>query len=513
MMASGPLTARTETEIVPKIERVILYPDSALILRNGKVSLQKGDNTIRIPALPSQMMENSLQVRLGKELRITGVNVRQTHLLRRSDEAIVRLRARLEETEGLIRARTGEAAAISNAADFLKRLSPFPQNHRPSAGEIESHTRFLEKSLSEHYAKSAALEARLKELRDEKARLEKELSRLETPQPVKIIEVNVWSPDTLKNQPLELSYLTPNARWTPLYTLRADTASGEIEWNGYVSITQSSGEEWRETPIEISTARPLGSQAPAPLEGWYLDVYRPAPPVRAKALAFEAAAPYADGGFAPPAPSLREETTSFSVRLPSAQTVPSDGEPHRFFIASAISRGDFRYRAVPGVSPHAYMSAETANPFPFALLPGEMTLILDGRVVGSHTAPETLYPQEAEELSFGIDEGIRIERKQTKKYTKEKGILSPETEVEYGYTHEITNTKNQTVRLRVEDHFPRSRNEQIRVRLDEPKKGEAEISENGVVTWNLELPPHAKRTLPLRFGVTYPAGIRVEGLD
>lgn len=518
---STSLMALTEINSVPKIEKVTVYTENALIQRSGKISLKKGENLLRISGLASQMIDESLQVRPfdPASAKITDVNVRQTYLHKHSGESLDKLRTRLVGTETLIQGCNSEIAALGNSLDFMKRQSPFPDNQRVSSSDLEAHAKFLEKSTAEYYGRIAKLETRLKELRDEKGRLEKELARLETPEAVRSVEITLWARNDLKEQEIELSYLTRNARWESLYTLRADSMSGNIEWDSFISITQSSGEEWKNARIEISTAQPFTAEAPEPLEGWYLDVYRPVPRSAAKSLAFEAdvvrsytreeqgsPAPYAP-------PTIQEETTSFSILLPAPQTVPSDNAPHKFFVASASAKSDFHYRSVPKRSLGAYLSTEAANPFTFPLFPGEMTLLLDGRVVGSYAPSETLYPDDKTLLSFGIDEGIKIERKQTKKFAKEKGLISPETEVSYDYTHTITNMKNKSIRLSVEDHFPISQNEQIRVRIDAPKAGEADVSEEGIITWDIELKPQAKKIFPLRFTVTYPKEVTVEGLE
>lgn len=515
-----PLFAVLETAVSTKIEKVTVYTENALIQRNGKTALKKGENRLIIIGLSSQMMDESLQVRFSdpSSVKITDVNIRQTYLQKQSGESLEKLRARLNETDTLIQNGNGEIAAVTGSIDFLKRISPFSQNQKASDADLEAHAKFLEKSLIDQYGRLAKFETRVKTLREEKARLEKELARLLTPEPSRSIEITLWSQNDLKEQEFDLSYLTRNARWENLYTLRADSVKGDIEWESFVSITQSSGEEWKNAQIEISTAQPFTAQAPDPLEGWTIDIYRPTLRSAAKSLAFEADVmrSYAqeDKGFPPyEKPSIHEETTSFTFRLPTLQTVPSDNTPHKFFIAAASSKGDFRYRAVPKVAPFAYLSTEVTSPFPFPLIAGKMTLLLDGRIVGSYTPSQTLHPEEKILLSFGIDEEIKVERKQTKKYSQEKGLISPKTEVMYDYTHEITNTKNKTVRINIEDQFPISQNEQIHVRFDAPQSGEADISEKGIVIWNIELKPHAKKTLPLRFTVTYPKEVMVEGLE
>lgn len=505
-------------EVSPKIVHVTVFTTNAMVKKEGSVSLKKGTHTLSIPGLTPAMINDSLQVKIegGNVVKISDVKVEQTYLQKAAHEKVDKLQAKLDQTTALIKTKSDEIAVINGTGEFLKKISPFPQNQKVSPSELESHTEFLEKTLTETYNRIANIEVQIKDLQKEKALVEKELNALKTPDQTKTVLIALTSSADLKDQKLEISYMVNNVHWTPLYIVSADSSSGKVEWSNFISLAQASGEEWSDASIEISTAKPFSANAPDPLDGWYIDIYRPLPQTYAKSAYDQletmerrsSIASMAPESYA--APLIQQESASFSFILPGKNTVPSDNQPHKVFIASGVKEAKFYYRAVPRLSSFAYLTAILENPFSFPLLAGEMTLLLDGRVVGVRNTSKTLFPEEEVQLSFGADESIKIEYNQKKKYAK---TASKETHVSYSYTHEITNGKNRPIQLSVEDHFPVSRHEQIKVILNTPQKEVAKLSEEGIITWDLTLNPREKRVLPMQFTVTYPKKIEVNGLE
>ncbi len=521
-LSVSELSASTAMVVMnPKITRVTVFANNALLNKEGKVSLKKGGNSIIIPDLTPNLIDNSLQVKIAgaSTIKISDVKVEQTYLQKLQHENIEKLQSKLDQTSALLKTEMDEIAIVTSSNDFLKRTTPFSQNQKVLPSEIETYTKFFEKTLAENYNRIAKIEVHTKELQKEKTLLEKELDTYKTPEQSKSIHIELFSTADLKDQKVEISYMVNNAHWNPLYIIRADSVSGKIEWSNFASISQSSGEDWTNASIEISTAKPFSAKAPDPLKGWYIDIYHSSQRTYSKSAyaQFEmmdrapvAASIPSDTYMAP---DIQQESTSFSFILPGKNTIPSDNQPHKVFISSAEKEANFHYRATPSVSSFAYMTADLDNPFSFPLLAGEMTLLLDGRVVGINNISKTIFPEEKVQLSLGADESIKIEYNQQKKYSKEDRFISNDTHVQYSYTHEITNGKNKPIQITVEDHFPVSRNEQIKVVLDAPQKEDAKVSEDGIITWDVALNAHEKKILPMQFTVSYPKKIEIEGLD
>lgn len=514
------LSASTEMIVAnPKITRVTVFTNNAMIRKEGKVFLKKGENMITIPDLTPNLIDNSVQVKISgtSTIKISDVKIKQTYLQKLQHDNIEKLQSKLDQIAALIKSDIDEVSTVMSSNDFLKRTIPFSQNQKVLPSEIEAHTKFLEKTLSENYSRIAKIDAHSKELQKEKSLIEKELNTFKAPEESKSVQIELFSSADLKDQKVEISYIVNNAHWNPLYIVHVDSNSGKVEWSNFASISQSSGEDWTEASIEISTAKPFSAKAPDPLERWYIDIYHPSPRSYSKS-AFEqlkmmdqpVALSVMPESYSTPV--TQQESTSFSFILPGKNTIPSDNQPHKVFISSAEKEVNFHYRTVPRVSSFAYLTADLESPFSFPLLVGEITLLLDGSVVGIHNTSKTIFPKEEIQLSLGADESIKIEYKQ-QKYSKQSRFISNDIHVQYSNTYEITNGKNKAIRINVEDHIPVSRNEQIKVVLDTPQKEAAQISEDGIIIWDVELSAQEKKILPMQFTVTYPKEIQIEGLE
>ena len=75
--------------------------------------------------------------------------------------------------------------------------------------------------------------------------------------------------------PVDLSYYTPNAGWTALYDIRVNSKTNKVKMVYKASLTQTTGVDWKNTKLTLSTGTPnFGVTAPI-LTPWYLQLYVP----------------------------------------------------------------------------------------------------------------------------------------------------------------------------------------------------------------------------------------------
>ncbi|MBI1810963.1 MAG: mucoidy inhibitor MuiA family protein, partial [Nitrospirae bacterium] len=124
-----------------------------------------------------------------------------------------------------------------------------------------------------------------------------------------------------------------------------------------------------------------------------------------------------------------------------------------------------------------------------------------------------ILPDEDMSLSLGIDEGIKIEKKLLKKFTEYSGVFSKDTQINYEYAIDIVSSKDKEIGINIRDNFPVSKNEQIKIALESPKKEDAKISDEGIISWELRLKPNEKKTLKIKFRVEHPKDLKITGLE
>ncbi|MBF0328889.1 MAG: mucoidy inhibitor MuiA family protein [Nitrospirae bacterium] len=523
IISPNALVFSAEVESAPKIRSIVLYPDSALIKKESAVAVKKGENIISISGLTTNLTDGSVQVTIKEKgsVKISDVRVEKTYLQKTVNDKIENLQVKLDSINDLINTNSNEILAIKSSIEFLKKIVPFPQSQKVTQSEVETHAKFIEKSSSSNYERVAKLENNIKKLNEEKKTVENELKSLRSSRDEsKTIRIKLLSQaDNEIN--LGVSYIVTKAGWSPHYDVRADSASGKVDIVCYATITQGTGEDWKNADIEISTARPIYGPAPE-LSAWYVDIYKPRTPIYKSKRSMEDAdmqmmSMEKASAMAPAPlfeePKIKTEATSLSFILPGKINIPSDNQPHRILIASASKEAKLEYYAVPKLSRYAYLRADMKNPFPFPIVSGQMSMFLDERFVNTIVVDEQILPDGEMNLALGIDEGIKLERKLLKKFTQYSGVISKGAQVGYEYTIDIASAKDKEIGINIRDNFPVSKNEQIKVFLDSPKKEETKLSDDGIISWDLKLSPNDKKTLKIKFRVEYAKSLRITGLE
>jgi uncharacterized protein (TIGR02231 family) len=510
-------------EMTPEssIRSIVVYPDRAMIRRSAAITLSKGENVVKLSGITPNLINESVEVSvIGAN--ILEVKTEKTFLAKIHQEKMNVLEERLETLNGLLKARSNEAAVIQNTVEFLKRVNPFGRNEKISSLEIEHHVNFIEKSLAENYKELATIEDKTRKLSEEKRAVEEEMKHLRSSRTEsKNILISLRSDRDFSGD-LVCSYIVTGVSWKPLYDVRVDTQTSRVELGNFAVLKQSTEEDWKGVSVEISTARPSVSGNPPELSPWYVDVYKPTPALsriyeeglrKRDGLESKAMAERDFENEPPPLPKLQTEATSFTFVIPGKVDVPADNQPHRLLLASASKDGKLTYSAFPSVSKYAFLKTDVKNPFSFPLLPGGINLFADGKFVSTASLQKTILAEEPMGISLGIDESIKIERKPQKNFSEIVGTFTRETRENYETLTEVINGKAKEITIDVKDNCPVSKNEKIKVTLKTPAKEEATISEDGMITWTLRLAPGEKKQLRTRFTVTYPLDVKITGLD
>ena len=69
---------------------------------------------------------------------------------------------------------------------------------------------------------------------------------------------------------INLSYLVQYAQWTPEYVLRFNKSDQTIDLSYKALVGQTTGEDWKDVPVTLSTARPHLGAAPPKLTPSYI---------------------------------------------------------------------------------------------------------------------------------------------------------------------------------------------------------------------------------------------------
>jgi uncharacterized protein (TIGR02231 family) len=311
------------------------------------------------------------------------------------------------------------------------------------------------------------------------------------------------------------------AAWKPLYDVRLGGEALAVTY--LASVTQTSGEDWLGTDLTLSTARPMeGAEIPE-LDPWYIDarVPQPIPPPSPKAAgAFPggpmrmamAAAPMAEA--APTATMMAEvESSGAAVTYHIARPVniPSDGAPHRTTVTVLDLKAALDYVTAPKLAEQAYLRAKTKNTSPYLLLPGAANVFHENDLVGA-TVFETIAPNQEFEVHLGADDRIKVERELVER-TVDKTLIGNTRRLFFNYKITLTNLLTTPARVTVLDQIPKSRNEELKVKLRDANPRPTEQDDMNILKWELELKPQEKREITFGFAIEHPREMRLIGIS
>ncbi len=539
--------ALTAAPVDSTISAITVYTDRAVVTRTATVELGGGQSELIFANLPESLLDQSVQVsgRGTAQATILDVAARRTFVDFTPNARAKEIEDQLRALRNDDRRLADEVAVLGSQRDsineFMKNaVAATKDAGRPKLEDVRATLEFGQKQLLEIAQANQKLDQQREELSNKIAALEQQLNELRGTggKGFKTVVVRV-SAAQAGNLELALSYTVGNARWTPSYDARVLSGERAVSLSYFGVVRQTTGEDWKNVALTLSTARPsLGGAAPT-LTAWNLDVWvnRPMPvaaaaPMREEAYAgklaqaararevnLQAFTTNVAADMAAPPPevemagaSIESGATSASFKIATASTIPSDGSAQKVPIAAAKLAANPEYLTVPKRQQTAFLTTKVVNSTDFPLLAGAMNVFLDGTFVATSNL-RTVMAGEKFDLALGADEGISVKHKRVNKFTEDTGLTNSGKRITYEYLLTIQNNKKTAERVIVVDQLPLSRNEKIVIKQLAPDAREVKPTDEGSLKWTLDLKPGEKREITVKFTVEHPNDVTVTGLE
>ncbi|MFA5038232.1 MAG: mucoidy inhibitor MuiA family protein [Candidatus Omnitrophota bacterium] len=527
-----------------KISSVVVYSGSALITRSGTVDLPAGSHQVVFSDIIPEIDENSLKVsgQGSAGTKILGAGVRREFLQEASGERARELEARILSVRDELRTVRDAKNVAAHKRQLLDSLLSFSRGQMPEdmvtkmpqAKELNELLGFLDISFKDYYGALAALDVKERELNRKLEVLQREWNQVAgSPRMKRSIVVEV---ETASSGPvvLQASYLVSAATWTPVYEARASFEKSQVELIGFGVVRQTTGEDWKDVEMTLSTAKPSVSGRMPELSSWILKPYeQPVTSTRRMKFAGQGRGLDAEPPMALEMKSelsedklqeavvdtaaVQEKGISVIYKISRKVTIKSDGSQERLGVLSQNLPAKFKYSAFPKASVFAYLKASVTNDKNLQLLPGRMNVFLEGDFVGVSSL-SAIAPGEEFDLSLGIDENVKIKKEEISRKIDDillGSIPSPDRKVTIVFKVTAENYKGKEILFELFDAMPVSQDERIRSRVErlspDPKDKDYK-DKKGVWRWEFSLAPSAKKEISYTVVIEYPRNLRVEGL-
>lgn len=326
------------------------------------------------------------------------------------------------------------------------------------------------------------------------------------------------------NTNVHISYVTPNASWTPSYDIRVEKINTPVKLMFKANIVQNTGVKWDNVPIALSTGNPNEGAETPQMSPWYLSFNAPqaygyknkasmAPIGATRSASDDELRPFRGNSWAQS--SLDEYVqvdnsginTSYEISL--NYTIPSDGQAHLVAVKEYELPAQYRYCVSPKLDKDVFLQARITNWEELNLMPATSSIFYEGTYVGQgfidmRNVKDTL------NLSLGRDKKIIVRRENDKNYRSVKTIGS-NIRRSFGYTIEVRNTKKENIDIVALEQFPISNDKDIII--EDKEANDAIINETtGGVQWNLSMKANELKTLKISYSVKYPKDKNISGL-
>jgi len=528
--------------IESNITAVTVYADRAQITRSANTYFTKGEHKILFDDLPQTIEQNSIQANGKGNAIIRDVTFKTEQFSQITNENKKDLNdelIKLQDKKITLNDKKTQAQDEKRVVkDILTKLTSTTEKTENVELDPEKWIKMVEFYRSKQETLDAEIRDTDKLVRNINAEIDRVNREIrEAGQQAykykNMVEILV---DVKKegNLKLDLSYIVYGPSWTPVYDLRVDSEDKTMHLTYKSNIFQTTGEDWKNVDLKLSTAKPNISSQPPELYPQYISIYSPQPmrgtkqKMSARSGMSNEMTTSIDGmtasrvyqemdmlDIAHSVSTVESGATSVVFDIDGSNTIKSDNEPHMVTITIQEFSAGFRYSAIPKNSQFAYLKAKVKNDSDYPFLPGDTNVFLDNNFV-ANSYLKSVAPTEEFWTFLGVDESIKVEYKFVKKYDETGGIFVEKNKKIFEYLIKITNNKKTQEEIVVWDQLPISQNEKIKVKLIEPNYKEdteiLKINEHKYVEWFFNPKPGEKLNIPFKFSVEYPSGTNIKGL-
>ncbi|MDH7599212.1 MAG: mucoidy inhibitor MuiA family protein [Sedimentisphaerales bacterium] len=550
-----------------KITEVTVYRGQALVTRQIDLELPAGLAELVVTDLPARILPESLYAQTDDQrTKVLSVRYRQQAVEEETRKEVRQIDRQLEELRQQLKHVTARREMVQSQWQLFERLKDFTVSaEKVDLGRglltfepLRGLTGLIEQKGEEYLNRRLELEDKIEELNKRADLLQRQRAELVAGRSRTERQALVAIEGPGGRVKVRLSYLVQGANWQPQYNLRAEPVKSNVVIEYIAVVNQTSGEDWDDVLVSLSTAEPTMVASPPVLEpmqvglsgvGMQMVQQMPAVPqaepeqlrsiisrrqqaigkgkaatdelnrlaLQNQLLEFSVVDRQVEQLQRQMAEIARVEGVSVTYELPGRLTLPSRADQQIVSIATIGAKGQFTLIACPLLTDYVYLQADVVNSSQTILLPGPAAIFRDGQFVGR--ADMSLVTMgERFTAGFGIDSQIQVRRELEEKTTRIQGGNRIDT---FRYRLAINNYKDSAVGLRVLDRLPYAEEQAIRIDLDKvdpPLSSDPEYlrtqHKKGILRWDIELGPRTiddKATvITYTYKMEYDRNMRIE---
>ncbi len=272
--------AQKETKSEAAIQKVTVFKEGAQVEHSKELNLTTGKQVVIFQKMTDFMDPSSIQLKCSQGATILSVRTRknfddktiaETELTEKNDRKKV-----LEKQERTL--RDEYKVLLLDEQLLLKNNSLSSQQQAMKIAELKEASTFFHAKMSEINTRKSQLDSEIEAVVRKINTIEQEINTRKGLPVVNYTEVEVeLDVEKAGNIGFDFTYITHKASWKPYYDMRSNGVGAPVLLEAKGLVTQSTGIDWKNVKLILSTNDPYDNTQEPRLDPWYVNYYTPAP--------------------------------------------------------------------------------------------------------------------------------------------------------------------------------------------------------------------------------------------
>ena len=260
------------------LKSATVYKSGAELTHTTNANLKQGMNELVVENIANQLDINSIQIKTASAVTLMGIEFSNNYL------APTEKSPRIKMLEDSIQKLQADRDKLYTATETNNELFQVLKSNRDLKGtqtgmsvtELAKLMDYYKTKMQELQEIKSSLSEKMRKIDEQKAKLQNQIneenSKNNTSAGRLILQLSVA---IAGKYDFSISYIANNAYWIPFYDVRVDDIKSPIQLVTKAKITQTTGIDWKQVKLSLSTSLPSQWGNAPILNAWYLAYVNP----------------------------------------------------------------------------------------------------------------------------------------------------------------------------------------------------------------------------------------------
>ena len=340
LVCLNSFSADEKITAIAQLKSATVFKSGAELTHTTNANLKQGMSELLIENIANQIDINSIQIKTANAVTLMGVEFSNNYL------ASTEKSPRIKMLEDSIQKLQSERDKLYTATETNNELFQVLKSNRDLKGtqtgmsvtELAKLMDYYKTKMQELQEIKTSLSDRMRKIDEQKAKLQNQLNEENSKNTSQagrlILQLSVA---ITGKYDFTISYIANNAYWTPYYDVRVDDIKSPLQLITKAKITQTTGIDWKQVKLSLSTSLPSQWGNAPILSAWYLAYINPMVYMRGNTAVMNSIQPMMKSQ------SLEEDLAkkTYDLKIRGKSSINNSNEPLYIVNGAEMSKEEF----------------------------------------------------------------------------------------------------------------------------------------------------------------------------